>query len=81
MITYMNTRLRDFISVPKKSVQQEGGMVVLPLKEYKKLLEKAVPTYYLSGKAAEELDKLVEGGLREHRAGRTTKIASLADLD
>jgi len=32
------------------------------LKEYQKLCERAVPTYYLKGKEAKKLDKLVEEG-------------------
>ncbi len=55
-------------------------MVVLGLKKYKKLEERAVPNYYLTGKKAEELDNLVEEGLKEHKAGRTRRIKSLADL-
>lgn len=77
----MNTRLGDSVIVSKKSVQQKGGVVVLPLKEYRKLLEKSAPMYYLYGKDAEKLDKLVEGGLKEHREGKTTRIMSLSDLD
>ncbi len=42
--------------------------------------KKAVPTYYFSGKKAEAIDKLVDEGLRDHRAGRTRRIKSLADL-
>jgi len=40
-----------------------------------------VPEYYLTGKAARDLDKLVASGLREHQEGKTRKIRSLADLD
>lgn len=57
------------------------GVIVLGLDEYEKLRRDAVPTYYLTGKKAEELDRLVEEGLREHREGKTTKLDSLADLD
>lgn len=56
-------------------------MVILPLREYKKLCQRAVPTYQLHGKEAEELDKLVEEGLREYKAGKCKTIKSLADLD
>lgn len=69
------------IVVSGEKIKEEGGVVVLPLKEYHRLLEKSVPTYYLTGKAAERLDKLVEEGLREHKAGKTRVIKSLADLD
>ena len=56
------------------------GVVVLPLAEYRELQARAVPTYYLTGKKALALDRLVEEGLAEHRAGKTRKIKSLADL-
>lgn len=69
------------ITIPKKKIKKEGGVVILSLEEYKRLSEQAVPTYYLKGKAAEKLDKLVEQGLREYRAGKTKTIKSLADLD
>lgn len=46
-----------------------------------KKAELKVPTYYLSGKEAEELDRLVEEGLKDYREGRTRKIKSLADLN
>lgn len=65
----------------KKKIRKEGGVVILSLEEYRKLCERAVPTYYLSGKEAERLDKLVEGGLKEYREGKTKVIKSLADLD
>lgn len=50
------------ITIQKSKIKEEKGAVILPLKEYQKLLERAVPAYYLSGKEAEELDRLVEGG-------------------
>ncbi len=54
-------------------------MVILPLKEYHRLLEKSVPTFYLTGQAAERLDKLVDEGLKEHREGKTISAPSLKD--
>ena len=69
------------ITVQKSKIEKQKGMVILPLKEYQKLVERIVPTYYLTGKAAKDLDKLVEEGLREYGAGKTRKIKSLADLD
>ncbi len=56
------------------------GVVLLPLQEYRELQIRAVPTYYLTGKKALALDRLVEEGLREHREGKTKQIKSLADL-
>lgn len=69
------------IPISKKRIKDEGGIVILSLKEYQRLSERAVPTYYLKGKAARDLDKLVERGLKEYRAGKTRTIKSLADLD
>ena len=77
----MNNKLKNSIPISKKNVQQKGGVVILSLKEYKKLSEKAIPTYYLFGGEAEKADKMVEEGLGEYREGKTTKIKSLADLD
>ena len=65
----------------KKNILVDKGLVVLTLNEYQELYRRAVPTYYLKGKAAEKVDKLVEEGLRDYRERRTKKIKSLADLD
>lgn len=72
---------QDIVTISRKGILQKGGLVILPLKEYQKLRAQAVPTYYLTGKAAKDLDTLVEEGLREYRAGKTRRIKSLADLD
>ena len=56
-------------------------VVILPLREYQKLCQKAMPTYYLKGKRAKDLDKLVKEGLRDYRKGKCKSIKSLADLD
>ena len=72
---------KNLITISKETVREKGGIVILPLREYKKLCERAVPTYYLKGKEAEELDKLVEEGLKEYRRGRCRAIKSFADLD
>jgi len=69
------------ITVSQAKIKKEGGVVVLPIREYERLRAAAIPTYYLTGKAATDLDELVEGGLRAHRAGKTRKLRSLADLD
>ena len=69
------------ISISKQKIEKQKGIVILPLKEYQKLCERAVPIYYLVGKEAEELDKLVEEGLKSHRLGKTKKIKSLRDLE
>lgn len=69
------------ISISKIKIEKQKGIVILPLKEYQKLCQMAVPTYYLKGKEAEKLDKLVEEGLRDHALGKTRKIKSLRDLE
>ncbi len=51
------------ITIEQSKIEKQKGVVILPIKEYQKLLERAVPTYYLTGKAAKKLDKLVEDGL------------------
>ena len=67
------------ITIPKTKVKKEGGIVILSLKEYQKLCERAAPTFYLKGKEAEKLDKLVEEGLREYQEGKTIKARSLKE--
>ena len=69
------------ITIQKKSVMESDGVVLLPVREYRRLIVQSVPTYYLTGKAAEEVDALVREGLKEQREGKTRKIKSLADLD
>ena len=65
----------------KKAAVGRRGDVVLSAKAYKNLIDAAIPTYYLTGKAATDLDKLVTEGLREYAEGKTRTIKSLADLD
>ncbi len=72
---------KDAITIPKRAVEKQGGFVVLTLKEYEELRERAVPTYQLYGKEAEELDKLVEEGMKDYKEGRCKEIKSLSDLD
>jgi len=76
-MAYQNDK--NSITIPREKVSASGGMVILPLKEYQRLCERAVPTYYLKGKAAEKLDKLVGEGLREYRQGKTIEADSLKD--
>ncbi len=73
---YMST-----ITISKEKIQKQKGVVILPLREYQKLCERAVPVYYLKGKEAKEADKLVKEGLKEYYAGKCKTIKSLADLD
>lgn len=67
------------VTVPKEKVKKEGGVVILSLKEYERLLREAVPTYYLRGKEARALDKLVEESLEEYRSGKTFSGRSLKE--
>lgn len=67
------------ITLKQDKIEKHKGVVILPLKEYQMLLERAVPTYYLSGKAAKDADRLVEEGLREYRSGKTIEANSLKD--
>ena len=69
------------VTISKAKVKKEGGVVILPLQEYRKLLERVVPTYYLTGKAAKALDKLVKKGSEDYRKGKTRVLGSLAELD
>lgn len=69
------------ITLSRNKIARDRGVVILPVAEYQGLLERAVPEYHLTGKAAEKLDKLVEEGLRDYKAGKCRKIKSLADLD
>lgn len=69
------------ITLSQKQIQKSGGVVVLPIEEYRRLSERAIPEYCLTGKKAKALDKLVKDGLRDYGLGRCRKIKSLADLD
>ena len=72
---------KNLITIPREAARKAGGFVILPIKEYEKLREQSVPTYYLSGKEAKELDKLVREGEKEYREGKCESIKSLSDLD
>ncbi len=71
--------VKNSIIISKEEIQKKGGVVILSLREYRKLCERAVPTYYLKGKEAEDLDKLVEEGLRDYQEGRTISAPSLKE--
>jgi len=70
---------KNSITISKEELKRKGGIVVLSLREYKRLCERAVPIYYLKGKEAEKLDKLVKEGLREYEEGRTISASSLKE--
>lgn len=73
--------MKNSITISRESVKKTGGFVVLPLKEYEKLREQAIPVFQLYGEEAKELDSLVETGLKEYCTGKCEKIKSLSDLD
>ena len=77
----MASSAKDSITISPKLVRQRGGIVVLSLREYQKLLARTVPAQYLKGRSAAQLDRIVAGGLRDYRKGRTRVVSSLADLD
>lgn len=64
------------ITVKKTKIEKEKGVVILPIREYQRLVESSVPTYYLTGKAAKDLDKLVEEGLKEYHEDKTVSYKS-----
>ena len=70
---------KNSVIISKEKIHKEGGIVILPLRKYQKLIEEAVPTRYLKGKEAEELDRLVEEGLGDYKRGKTIKASSLKD--
>lgn len=41
--------------------------------------KRGVPTYYLTGKAVEHIDKLYKEGMREYKQGKTIKAESLGE--
>lgn len=63
----------------KKAAAGDPSVVVLPLKEYRRLIAASVPVVQLKGKAARDLDNLVEKSLREYHAGKTIRAASLSE--
>ncbi|GIV28880.1 MAG: hypothetical protein KatS3mg027_2694 [Bacteroidia bacterium] len=69
------------ITISKEKIKKEKGIVILSIEEYQRLLKRAVPIYYLKGKEAKELDKLVKKGLKDHAQGKTRKIKSLKELE
>ncbi|MEK7542626.1 MAG: hypothetical protein AAB524_02915 [Patescibacteria group bacterium] len=69
----------DSITISRREVEKRGGVVILGLKEYQKLLVQTVPTYQLYGKEAEEIDELVREGMREYEAGETIEASSISE--
>jgi len=67
----------QIVKIPQKALKK--GVVLLDLEEYRKMRAREIPTYYLKGKEAEELDKLVEEGLKEYKRGETIEAPSLKE--
>lgn len=67
------------VKISKKKIKKEGGVVILSLDEYQKLLEMTVPTYYVGGKKAAEIDNLVAEELAEYRAGKSIRASSIKE--
>lgn len=67
------------ITLSKQKILREKGIVILPITEYRRLQERAIPEHFLTDKAARDLDKLVEEGSREHELGLTTKASSVKE--
>jgi hypothetical protein len=74
-----NVTVKNSITISKDSAQKAGGFVILPIKQYEKLREQSVPTYYLTGKEAKDLDKLVEDGLKAYEKGETISASSMRE--
>ncbi len=51
----------------------------MSIKEYQKLQEQAIPTYYLTGKDALKLDREVKQALKDYRDGKTIKAGSIKE--
>lgn len=69
--------MKNAITISRERVAKKRGVVILDLEEYEELQKRAVPTYYLTGKAAERLDNVVREGLREYERGETIAADSL----
>ena len=67
------------IVISKRKIRETDGVVVLPVVEYRRLLEQGVPTHHLTDKEAEAVDRLVGEGLQEYREGKTISAPSLGD--
>lgn len=67
------------ITISKTKIQKEGGVIILSLKEYQKLREQAASTYYLKGRRAKALDRLIDKGLKDYRAGKCINAGSLKE--
>ncbi|MBU4332051.1 hypothetical protein KKD19_01775 [Patescibacteria group bacterium] len=69
----MNNQLTKNITLPKILIRKQQGVVVLPLREYKEFLR-----YELK---KENIDEIVEEGLKEEKAGKTESMESFLKRD
>lgn len=63
------------ITIPKNLIKNDD-LVVLPRKEYEKMKTQMIPTFYLKGKSAKNLDKRVNEALKEYREDKTELLQS-----
>ena len=68
------------VTISQAALNQAEGVVILSTKEYRQLKAATVPTYYLKGRTARQLDHLVDQGLKEYKQGKTRLLKSLDDL-
>lgn len=71
---------RKKITVSEQLLRENRGIVILSIDEYKNLCERAVPIYYLKGKNAKALDKIVQEGIDEYNNGKSRKVKSLSEI-
>ena len=64
-----------------KNLIKNDDLVIIPRKEYESMKAQMLPTFYLKGKEADKLDKLIKEELKEYQEGKCKTIKSLADLD
>lgn len=64
------------ITIPKKLIKAQDDLVVIPRGEYEQMRSQMIPAYYLTGKAARKLDKLVRDGITEYKAGKAEPLES-----
>jgi hypothetical protein len=68
------------ITIAKKKIESEKGVVLLSLKEYKRIIDAAVPVEYLPKREIARLNKIGKQAMKEYKAGKAIKINSFADL-
>lgn len=67
------------ITIPR-AVIKDDDLIVLPRRDYEALRANQIPVRHLTSRAALRLDRRVSAAFRAHRAGKTRRINSLADL-